>query len=71
MRDHLKYLLALAITAITGPIFGQKPREISLENDPVDWTDPAKIVVLIAIPLFLLTVGLWLRVRHKNKKKVN
>ena len=50
-------------------VFSQKPREVDLENDPVDWSDPAKIIVLVVIPAFMLITGLILRQRNLKKKQ--
>lgn len=48
----------------------QKPREVILENDPVDWSDTAKQIVLIVIPLCLLLLGI-IFIRKKKKSDQN
>ena len=50
-------------------VFSQKPREVDLENDPVDWSDPAKIIVLIVIPVLMLITGLIIRQINLKKKQ--
>ena len=66
---NLKLVLALVI-AVRVQAFAQMPREISLDNDPFDFTDPVKLVFILIIPLLLIIIGaIWIRNNKKRKKK--
>ena len=69
MKIILKYLPFLSFILTTGDLFSQKPREISLQDDPVDWTDPAMIIVLIIVPVALLVAGIMIKLRYDKRKK--
>jgi LPXTG-motif cell wall-anchored protein len=51
-------------------VMAQRPREIVIDNDPVDWSDRASQVVLIGIPLVLLIFGIfYFRKRQQRKSQ--
>jgi surface polysaccharide O-acyltransferase-like enzyme len=52
----------------TTTVFAQKPREVNLENDPVDFTNPANFIALVIIPLFLIVAGALI-IRNRKKRK--
>lgn len=66
---HLKYILA-SIYSIAGLcVYAQIPRDVPnpQDNNPVDFTDPANIIILIILPLLVVVfVLIW---RNKKKKR--
>lgn len=50
-----------------GQLYAQKPREIQVDNEPVNW-NTANIIVLIVIPTLMLIIGLIARKRYLKKK---
>ncbi|MDX1349419.1 MAG: hypothetical protein R3279_04190 [Putridiphycobacter sp.] len=58
--------ILLGLTVYT--LFGQRPREIQLDEEPFDFTDPFKLIFIVIIPLVLLIVG-TLIIRKKQRKK--
>ena len=63
----VKYILSLALLFSTS-LLAQNPREIRLDNDPFDFTDPVKLIFILIIPLLLLIIGAIMMRRRKRKK---
>tara|TARA_R110002050_G_scaffold18892_1_gene54764 strand:- start:224 stop:436 length:213 start_codon:yes stop_codon:yes gene_type:complete len=63
-----KFILILTILFTTN-VFAQTVREIDLDNEPVDFTDPAKFIALIVIPLFIVIAGSLIYWKWKKRKK--
>ncbi len=66
---HIKYILASIISFMGLGVYSQIPRDVPnpQDNTPVDFTDPANIIILIILPLLVVVlVILW---RNKKKKR--
>ena len=48
-------------------IYAQRPREIQLEDEPFDFSDPFKLVFIVIIPVVLLVIGAIL-IKKRGKK---
>ena len=48
-------------------ICAQRPREIQLEDEPFDFSDPFKLVFIVIIPVVLLIIGAIL-IKKRGKK---
>ncbi|MEX1001576.1 MAG: hypothetical protein WDZ35_05625 [Crocinitomicaceae bacterium] len=68
MRQIEKIILFLA--CLYPPfLYGQRPREIQVDNEPPLWESPATVLVLIVIPLIMIIFGIiWYQ---KRKKKIH
>jgi len=64
-----KYNLASIIFFIGLAAYAQIPRDVPnpQDNSPVDFTDPANIIILVILPL--LVIGLVILWRNKKKKR--
>jgi hypothetical protein len=62
-----KHLLSFALLSTTS-VLAQNPREIRLDNDPFDFTDPVKLITVVIIPGLLILVGLMI-IRNRKKRK--
>lgn len=49
--------------------FAQRPREIMLDNDPLDFSDPAILIGVVIIPIVLAVLGIILFLRQRRLKK--
>jgi hypothetical protein len=61
-------IVFLLIGLITITVYGQKPREIQLDDEPFDFTDPIKLIFVVIIPVTLLIIGAVIMKKRQGKK---
>lgn len=65
----IKYISTLLLILTLNTLsFAQRPSEIQLTDEAVDWSDPWKIGFYIALPIFLVISAFYLRYRAKTKR---
>ncbi|MFD1553378.1 hypothetical protein DNU06_06850 [Putridiphycobacter roseus] len=64
-----RYILTIILLSTT-VVFAQRPREVQLEDEPFDFTDPIKLIFIVIIPILLLIIGsIYFKKRKKGRKK--
>ncbi|MBD3637215.1 MAG: hypothetical protein HUJ25_07690 [Crocinitomicaceae bacterium] len=67
---HLKLYALFTVLFLNELLYAQKPREIQVDNDPVNWQDPATIVVLIIIPVVVVVFYIfWIKWRKNQRNQ--
>ena len=67
-----KYILASIFSVLGLGAYSQIPRDVPNPQDsyPVDFTDPANIIILILLPLLVIVlVVIWRNKRRKDKSQ--
>lgn len=69
MKAKIFLTISLVFSAFFNLSWAQRAREIQIDNEPVNWSDPVNIIVLIIIPLLMIFIGLMARRRYLKKKE--
>lgn len=64
---YIKTITVLGFMLIAIIAFDQRPREIQVDNEPADWTNPWTIALYVGVPILLIVGGLYIRNKSKNK----
>lgn len=65
--NYRHFLTVVFIAIYSALSFGQRAREIQVENEPTDWSNPWNIALCVIIPILLVIGGVLIRNRSKKK----
>ncbi|WP_139134310.1 hypothetical protein [Crocinitomix algicola] len=61
------YSLFISIIMWSTITWAQRPREIQVDNEPTDWSNPWNIALCIVVPILLILGGIYIQKRAKKR----
>ncbi len=63
----MRTFFLIALITVTQLTMAQRPREVQIDNEPPDWSNPWTIGFIVVVPVLLIIGGIYIRNRRRKK----